>query len=85
MSEQLTAAAPTRRASVRNHPNTVAGTSGASAGILIVWIVGLFGVDMTAEVGAAIAALMAAVVLALGRGGLIGIKDAILYGWRKAT
>ena len=43
---------------MKPQPKVAAAGIGGSAAVLIVWIAGQFGVDMPAEVGAAIAALI---------------------------
>lgn len=67
---------------MRRHPNaSVAGGSGA-LGILLVWILGQFGVALPPEVAAAISTAAATLALVIGRRGLSGLARLI---WRGET
>jgi hypothetical protein len=57
------------------------GTGGVGIGVLIVWLVGYLGVEMTAEVGAIVGGLATAAGGAIGAYGLVGIAKRI---WRGA-
>jgi hypothetical protein len=50
---------------VQQHPNAAASTGAGAAAILLVWIASLFGLEVPAEVGAAVATLLSGVVLLL--------------------
>jgi hypothetical protein len=66
---------------VGKHPNAlVAGGSGIGGGALVVWLLGLGGVDMTPEVGAMIAGGIASAALLVGRKGIRGIARAVWRG-----
>jgi hypothetical protein len=66
---------------IAKHPNaTVALGSGSGLGALIVWIVGIGGIAMPAEVGAVIAGVVAAVALLIGREGIKGLLRALWIG-----
>lgn len=66
---------------MRRHPNAVVGgTAGVGGGVLVVWLLGLAGVALTPEVGAALAGGLAAAVLFLGRNGLTGLARIVWRG-----
>ncbi len=85
MSESLTAAdagaitASSGNLISRNPNASVALGSGAALGPLIVWVVGLTGTPMTAEVGAAFSGVVAALFLLIGRRGIRGL---LAQAWR---
>lgn len=62
------------------HPNaTLAG--GATGGALfVVWILGYFGVNISAELGAVVSGGLATVLLFIGRKGLCGVVEFLLHG-----
>lgn len=62
------------------HPN--AATAGTLTGpaIVIVWLAGLLGIDMGAEVGAAVAGCMIATGLLIGRNGVKGLARILWRG-----
>lgn len=62
------------------HPNAKAAGSTTGAGVLVVWLLGYFGVDLSAEAGAVIAGGAATVVLAVGRRGIRGALRALWRG-----
>jgi hypothetical protein len=66
---------------VRNNPNaTISATSGALA-VLIVWLAGnVFHASISAEEGAALATVLSAVVLFVGRHGVRGIARIVMDG-----
>lgn len=65
---------------MNKHPNaTVAGSTGLLA-VLVAWILGFLGVDLSAEDGAAIATVLASVALALGRNGVVPLCRRFLFG-----
>jgi hypothetical protein len=84
MSETLTAGGNDTASSGRviaKHPNaSVALGSGSGLGALVVWLVGLSGTAMPAEVGAAIGGSVAAVALFIGRRGIKGVIHALWQG-----
>jgi len=63
-----------------NHPNATVAASGSGTAILIVWLLGLLGVDIGAEVGAAIAGATATGLLFIGRNGLKGLMRIVWQG-----
>jgi hypothetical protein len=84
MSETLTAAGTDTVRSgrvVARHPNaSIALGSGSGLGALVVWLVGLSGTAMPAEVGAAIGGSVAAAALFIGRRGIKGVIQALWQG-----
>lgn len=63
------------------HPNAlVGGTAGSGGGALVVWILGMSGVQVEPEVAAVMAGLCAAITLAVGRHGLRGMARLIWRG-----
>ncbi len=84
MNGRSTAAANRSKGSSRvvaRHPNaSVALGSGSGLGALVVWLVGLSGTAMPAEVGAAIGGIAAACALFVGRTGIKGIARALWQG-----
>lgn len=66
---------------IAKHPNAVVGgTAGIGGGTLVVWLLGLAGVDMTPEVGALIAGGASTAALLVGRKGVRGIARAVWRG-----
>jgi hypothetical protein len=65
-----------------SNPNAVVGTgSGLSGGILLVYVLSLFGVNIDAYVAVAITAAVTGAVLWIGRvGGIEGLWQRILHG-----
>lgn len=86
MSESLTAVdagavtASSGNVLSRNPNASIALSSGAGLGPLIVWFVGLTGTPMTAEVGAAFGGVVAALFLLIGRRGIRGLLAQIWRG-----
>jgi len=65
--------------------NTATGaTGGVGIGVLVVWLVGFAGLEMTAEVGAIIGGLATGAGAAVAAYGLTGIVKRILWGARKS-
>jgi hypothetical protein len=62
------------------HPNAAATGSTTLAAVVAVWLLGHFGITITAEGGAAIAGGASAVILYLGRHGVRGAWRAFLDG-----
>jgi hypothetical protein len=62
-------------------PNAAVAGGTTGAGVLVVWLLGYFGVDLSAELGAAIAGGAATVLLVIGRR---GIKGTLQRVWRGA-
>ena len=62
------------------HPNALTAGSTTGVGVVVVWLLGHFGVDISAEVGAAIAGGEAAVALFIGRKGILGVAHLIWRG-----
>jgi uncharacterized membrane protein YfcA len=66
---------------MNSNPNAVVGGgSGIGGGVLIVWLLGYFGVDISNEVAATIAGLVAGGVLFIGRNGVKGTIGRIWKG-----
>lgn len=65
------------------HPNTTAATVAGGIGILITWLLGYFGIDVSAELGGTIATAIAAVVLFVGRRGIRGVLATVWNGSEK--
>ena len=61
------------------NPNAAAAGGTIAPGVLVVWLLGHFGVDMSAEVGTVIGGLAAAALLFVGRE---GIRGAFRRVWR---
>lgn len=61
-----------------NTPAVAGGATGA--GVLVVWLLGHFGVDVSAEAGVAIGGGTIAVLLFVGHNGLRGVWRRVLYG-----
>jgi len=70
----MTDIAMDRPRSIRTrHPNASrALTHGSGLGVLVVWIAGLGGLEMTPEIAAALAGFLASVFLLIGRRGIKG-------------
>ena len=70
---------------VSRNPNatTAGGTTGI--GVVVVWILGHFGVAVSAELGAAIAGLITVAALAFARYGLLGVWSRFLRGTGSST
>jgi hypothetical protein len=74
-----TASSSTR--GIGKHPNaSVALGSGSGLGALIVWIAGMAGMTMPAEIGAVVAGVVAGVALFIGKEGLKGLLRALWVG-----
>jgi len=63
-----------------SHPNATVAASGSGTAILIVWVLGLLGLNIGAEVGAAIAGATATSLLFIGRNGLKGLMRIVWQG-----
>lgn len=63
------------------HPNATVAGSTTGAGVLIVWLLGnVLHLDISAELGAAIAGAAATVLLFVGRNGVCGAWNRIWRG-----
>lgn len=62
------------------HPNATAAGGTVGVSVLLIWIAGLLGVDLSAEVAAALTGLLTVVVLAVGRDGIRGIARRVWRG-----
>jgi hypothetical protein len=65
---------------LNKHPNASVASSAGVGGALICWLLGHFGVDVSAEIGALIATGVAGFVLFVGRNGLVGLAHLIWRG-----
>lgn len=65
---------------VDQHTKKVGGGVTLGLGVLVVWLLGRFGVSMSAEVGAVIGALIIAIWGAIWEEGLVGVGRHILRG-----
>ena len=66
----------------RNPNASVALGWGSGAGTLLVWLVGLSGVEMPAEVAAVVGGAVASLMLFLGREGIRGALERVWWGKR---
>jgi hypothetical protein len=64
-----------------NDPNAAVAGGTTGVGVLVVWLLGYLGIDLSAELGAAIAGGAATVLLVIGRR---GIKGTLQRVWRGA-
>lgn len=62
------------------HPNASLAAGSSSIAVVIVWLSGHFGLDMTAEVAASVTGLIASGMLVLGRNGLRGLMRILWHG-----
>lgn len=63
------------------HPNATAALAGGSgAGALVLWILDLTGLNVPQPAAAAIAGGAAALILLVGRDGIVGLWRAVKYG-----
>ena len=65
---------------MQNNPNATVAGGTASVSVLLVWLAGHFGVNLSAEAAAAIAGGLTVIVLAIGREGVKGIMSHIWSG-----
>lgn len=65
---------------MNQHPNAAVAGGTTGVGVVVVWLLGHFGVAVSAEVGAAIAGGAAAAALFIGRNGITGVWRRIVYG-----
>jgi hypothetical protein len=84
MSESAIAAERRSNVFARNPNASVALGWGSGAGTVLVWLLGLSGVDMPAEVAAVMGGAVASVMLFLGREGLKGAFERVWLGRRRA-
>ena len=61
-------------------PNASVAGGSTGVGVLVVWLLGRYGVDLSAEVGAAIAGGAATILLVIGRRGIKGTLQRIWSG-----
>ena len=65
---------------VKDHPQATAVAGSGLSGVFMVWVLGHFGLDMGAEVGASVAAGFTFVLALIGRKGVKGIARTIWRG-----
>ena len=65
---------------VNQHPNATAAGGSTGLGVLAVWLLGHFGVQIGAEEAAAIVGAAATIILFVGRNGLRGAWQRIWRG-----
>lgn len=65
---------------MKSNPNAAVATGTGGVGVLVVWLLGHFGVAVSAEVGAALATGVAAAALFVGRNGIKGTLSRIWRG-----
>lgn len=65
---------------MNKHPNATAAVGGGGLGVIVVWALGLAGVDVPPEVAAAIAGGLAGIVLFIGRRGVKGLASVMWRG-----
>ena len=71
---------------MNQHPNAVVGGAGGGAGLgtLLVWLLNKYAdANIGPEQAAAIAGAVAAVVLYIGRRGIVGVVVELLHGQKK--
>ena len=61
---------------------TVAGGGSVGFGVLLVWLAGHYGIDMSAEIGTILGGFAAALGGAVASVGIVGIGKTLLYGNR---
>lgn len=62
------------------NPNAIVAGGTIGPGVLVVWLLGHFGVNMSAEVGTVIGGAAAALLLFVGRNGLLGVWRRVWRG-----
>jgi hypothetical protein len=62
------------------NPNATTATASGGLGVAVVWLLGYLGIDLSAELGAAVATGLAAVALFIGRNGICGGWTYLLHG-----
>jgi hypothetical protein len=65
---------------VNDAEKTAAGGGSVGLGVLIVWLAGHYGIDMSAEVGTMIGGFAGALGGAIASVGLVGIGRTLLFG-----
>lgn len=65
---------------IRANPNAATAGTSTGVGVLVVWLLGYLGVDISAEVGVLIAGALTTFVLAFARYGLLGLWARFLRG-----
>ena len=63
-----------------NQEKTVGGIGSAGFGVLVVWLAGHFGLNMSAEIGTIVGALMVAFGASIAAEGIIGMLRHLLWG-----
>lgn len=63
-----------------NHPNATLAGGTTSVGVIVVWLLGRYHVNLSAESGAAIAGGASTILLWIGRNGLLGAWNKLLRG-----
>lgn len=62
------------------HPNATTSVGSSGAALVIVWLAGHYGIDVGAETAIVLAGALTAVVLFVGRKGLVGVWAAVKHG-----
>lgn len=62
------------------HPNAAAAGGSTIPAVLIVWLAGYFGLDLSAEAGALVAGGIIATALFVGRRGIVGVARIVWRG-----
>lgn len=62
------------------HPNATAAGATTVAAVLVVWGLGLLGVDVSTEVGIAVAGGLTTAILFVGRRGIKGVASIVWRG-----
>ena len=55
------------------HPNAAVAAGGSGLSVFVVWLLGHFHIDLSAEDGAIVAGAVASIVLYIGRNGVKGV------------
>lgn len=65
------------------HPNATTSAGSTTAAVIIAWLAGHYGIDMGAETAIVVAGALTAVVLFIGRKGIVGVWAGIKNGFGK--
>lgn len=76
----ITAAPPPERRRRARHPNAAAAGGSTGAAVVLVWLVGCLGVDISNEAAVAVAGAVTTAVLFVGRVGIAGTVRRLLHG-----
>jgi hypothetical protein len=63
-----------------NRENVASAAGGGGVGVLLVWVLQLFGVPLTPAASASLVAMITAACVALGQNGIVGIAQRLWRG-----